>query len=326
MPRLLPLVCLAVALAGVTSADSAIRVGATECSVDFQARNANLDCTLAIAGGRLAPDGTLALTTAVPGGETATFGYDAQGRLVRADVGGRSTSYSYDSAGRIAAFVGPSRETVPYEYDALDRLVTAGGSRFEYSTNGLTSAAGDGLDAHYTYDDRGNLVAVADHEDEMRFAYDSHRRVTLVGETTAYEYDEGDLVRRTRDGRVTEYGYDRRGNLLRVAGAEIASFSYDTDGSVLQASEQGSVTSFGYDRGGRLIGIFDSDGGITELGYDGEGRLDLVVPAIADEVLISFEQGEIRRPLIVGGLWTDAHGHSFSLTLRGRVKTCSTCP
>ncbi|HEY3051089.1 MAG TPA: phage baseplate assembly protein V [Gaiellaceae bacterium] len=329
MLRFLPLVCLAAALAGVPAAGSAVRIGGTECSVDFQARNGNLGCSLAIAGGRLAVDGSPTVTTAVPGGAIARFGYDAPGRLVRADVDGRSTSYGYDEEGRIAALVGPSGETTSYDYDALNRVVAAGGSQFEYSASGLTRAFGDGLEAEYTYDGRGNLVAAHGNESEARFAYDSHRRVTLadaVGETTVYDYDDGDLVRRIDNGEVTAYSYDRRGSLLRASGAQVVDFSYDADRSVLHVSSGGAVTSFGYDRAGRLARISDSQGGVTELGYDDAGRLDLVIPAIGDEVVIGFEQGDIDRPLVVGALWSDARGESFSLSLRGRIETCSACP
>jgi YD repeat-containing protein len=121
-----------VALVGASAAGSSLSAGATDCSVDFGARNANLGCTVAIPGGRLGLDGSPALTTIVGGGETARFGYDAVGRVVRSDVGGRSTSYSYDELGRVTAIADPGGE-VTYAYDSLGRLVAAGGARFAYS-------------------------------------------------------------------------------------------------------------------------------------------------------------------------------------------------
>jgi YD repeat-containing protein len=310
-----------VALAGASAAGSSLRAGATDCSVDFAARNANLGCTVAIPGGGLGLDGSPALTTAVAGGETAGFGYDGLGRIVRSDVGGRATLYSYDELGRVTAIVGPGGE-VTYTYDSLGRLVAAGNARFEYSADGLTSAVGDGLNTHYTYDGRGNLAAIGEGASNLRFAYDSHRRVTLAGQSTAYVYEDGELTQRIRDGETTEYVYDRRGNLIGVHGAQNADFSYDGDGSVLEASG----ISFGYGRGGRLAEITDSEGASTELGYDDAGRLVLVAPAIGDEVVIAFEFGDPDQPLVVGTLWSDSLGNSFSLTLRGRIETCSTCP
>jgi YD repeat-containing protein len=236
-------------------------------------------------------------------------------------VAGRSTSYSYDELGRVNAIAGSGGE-VTFAYDSLGRLVVAGNARFEYSAAGLTSAVGDGLDTRYTYDGRGNLAAIGEGGSDLRFAYDSHRRVTRAGQSTAYFYGDGELTRRIRDGETTEYTYDRRGNLVGVRGAQSADFSYDADGSVLEASE----TTFGYGRGGRLTEITDSQAGSTELGYDDEGRLVLVAPAIGDEVVIAFEFGDPDQPLVVGALWSESPGNSFSLSLLGRIETCSTCP
>jgi YD repeat-containing protein len=311
---------VAVALAGGSAAGSSLRAGATDCSVDFAARNANLGCRAAIPGGRLGLDGSPALTTVVVGGETARFGYDALGRVVRSDVGGRLSSYFYDELGRVTAIDGPGGE-VTYAYDSLGRLVAAGGARFVYSADGLTSAVGDGLDVHYTYDGRGNLAAIGEGTSDLRFAYDSHRRVTLAGPSTAYVYEDGELTQRIRDGETTDYVYDRRGNLIGVRGAQRADLSYDADGSGLEAS----ATRFGYGRGGRLTEITDSEGGSNELGYDDAGRLVLVAPAIGDEVVIAFEFGDADQPVVVGALWSDSLGNSFSLSLLGRIENCSTC-
>jgi YD repeat-containing protein len=146
--------------------------------------------------------------------------------------------------------------------------------------------------------------------------------VTLAGQSTAFAYEDGALTQRIQDGETTEYVYDRRGNLIVVRGAQSADFSYDADGSVLEASG----ASFGYGRGGRLTEITHSEGGSTGLGYDDAGRLVLVAPTIGDEVVIAFEFGDPDQPVVVGALWSDSLGNSFSLSLHGRIETCSTCP
>jgi YD repeat-containing protein len=157
---------------------------------------------------------------------------------------------------------------------------------------------------------RGRSTVDAQGENDGRFTYDGHRRVTGVdttGEPIEYEYDGGELVRRVQDGERTEYAYDRRGRLIRSAGplGQIVDYVYDRDGSLLRAS---------------------STIGVTRFTYDGAGLLTSVVPAVGDEVVVSFEHGDLNAPVSVGFLWSEDGGDSFTVTPRGRLRTCSTCP
>jgi YD repeat-containing protein len=328
--RAAALVLLGIAFTLVPSASSALQVGSTACAVDVRARSANLDCATAMPGGALSLGGAPTITTAVAGGEAGLFRYDAFGRLVAADVGGRLTSYGYDDAGRLSVLVDPSGETTRYAYDALGRLVAAGGASFAYSENGLTRATeADGEVVDYTYDSRGNLLSVNQGESSGRFSYDGHRRVTLVETTavrTVYDYDGRHLVRRVQDGEVTEYTYDERGNLVRSVSGQAVDYDYDGDGSLLHISSAGAVTTFSYDRGGRLTAISGSDGGVTEFAYNEAGLVAAVTPEVGDEVLVSFEHGDVNAPLIIGYLWSEEDAPPVSISSRGRLHTCGACP
>ena len=330
--RLSGLLVLAIALAIVPSAASAVRIGATGCAVDFRANNGNLECALTVPGGQLGLGGSAAITTGVPGGETATIAYDSAGRVLRTDVGGRAISYAYDAEGRLSAFVDPGGETMAYEYDALGRVVAAGGARFVYSDDGLVGAVlGEGDVVEYRYDSVSNLISFNQGESQGRFTYDAHRRVTGIettGETIEYEYDGRRLVRRVQNGEQTEYSYDQRGRLVRSAGprGQIVEYEYDRDGSVRRISSLGGVTSFTYGRDGQLTAISGPDGGVTHFAYDDAGLPNTVVPEVGDEVLVVFEHGDVNAPLVIGFLWSDEDGPSVSLTPRGRLLTCSTCP
>ena len=323
------LVLLTIALAVVPSASSAFQVGSTACAVDVRARSANFDCSTAMPGGALTLGGAPTITTGVAGGETGLFRYDAFGRLVAADVGGQVTSYGYDDAGRLSTLVDPSGET-RFAYDPLGRVVAAGGASFAYSDNGLTRATeanGDVVD--YTYDSRGNLLSFNQGGSSGRFTYDGHRRVTLVETTavrTVYDYDGRHLVRRVQNGDVTEYTYDQRGNLVRSVSGQVVDYDYDGDGSLLRLSSAGAVTTFSYDRGGRLTAISGSDGGVTEFAYNDAGLVAAVIPEVGDEVLVTFEHGDLSMPLIIGYLWSEEGGPPVSISPRGRLYTCSACP
>lgn len=323
---------LAIALAVVPGAASAVRVGATECSVDLRANNGNLQCALTVPGGQLSLGGSPMITTGVPGGETGTIAYDSAGRVVRTDVAGRATSYGYDPAGRLSAIVDPAGETTTYMYDSLGRVVGAGDSSFVYSDAGLIRAVlGAGALVEYTYYSVSNVISFNQGESHARLAYDGHRRVTGIdttAETIEYGYDGRALVRRVADGVQTEYSYDQRGRLVQTAGPDgrVVDYEYDRDGSLLRASSLDGVTSFSYDRGGRLTAIRGPDGGATNFAYGDAGLPTAVISDVGDEVLVLFEHGDLSAPVSVGFLWSDDGKPPFSLTSRGRLVTCGTCP
>jgi YD repeat-containing protein len=326
------LVLLAIALTIIPGAASALRIGATNCSVELRTNNGNLECILEVPGGQLGLGGSPTITTGVPGGQTATIAYDSAGRVVRTDVGGRATSYTYDAEGRLSAFVDPSGETTTYAYDSLGRVVALGDSRFVYSDDGLTRAVlGEGDVVEYTYDSVSNVISFNQGESHGRFTYDGHSRVTGIeatGETIEYEYDGTELVRRVQNGERTEYSYDQRDRLVRSVGplGQTVDYDYDRDGSLLRVSGPDGVTRFTYDRGGRLTAISGADGGVTNFAYGDAGLPTSLHPDVDDEVLVGFEHGDLNAPVTVGYLWSDADGPSVSITPRGRLLTCSTCP
>jgi YD repeat-containing protein len=325
------LLLFAIALTTVPSAASAIQVGATGCAVELRTTGGNLECALTAPGGQLSLGGAPTITTGVPGGEEATIAYDSLGRVVRTDVAGRTTSYMYDPAGRLSAFVDQGGETT-YEYDSVGRVVAAGDSSFVYSEAGLARALlaeGDVVD--YTYDSVSNLISFNQGESHGRFTYDAHRRVTGIDTsagTIEYEYDGRALVRRVADGVRTEYSYDQRGRLVQSAGSDgqVVAYEYDRGGSLLRVSSPAGVTSFGYDRSGRLTAIMGPDRGVTHFAYGDNGLPTSVLPEVGDEVLVSFEHGDLAAPVTVGFLWSDDSSPSVSLTPKGRLLTCSTCP
>jgi YD repeat-containing protein len=323
------LVLFLVALALVPGSSAAVRVDATSCSVDFRARNANLDCALAIPGGAVTLAGSLVISADVRGDERAAFTYDGLGRLLAADVGGAQTSYRYGDDGRLTAASGPGG-LVSYAYDSLGRLVAAGDARLACGDLGLTRAVGaDGSTVDYSYDSAGNLITADAGTSSARFAYDAHGRLTgaaVDGSTTAYRYSGSLPVLRVTDGETTQYTYDGQRRLVRSSGGDTVSYSYDTDGSLRAVADSAGVTRFTYDRGGRLLGIAEPDGVATAFAYNEAGFLSLVVPGTGAEVIVDFEEGTPGQPLIFDAVYTDSRGRSFSLSPRGRLATCSTCP
>jgi YD repeat-containing protein len=145
---------------------------------------------------------------------------------------------------------------------------------------------------------------------------------------TRYEYDrDGEPVRRTTSGEAVAYSYDRRGNLLRSSSDTGEAVEYTYGGrSLLQVTSAGLKDRFSYDTAGLLVKAVGPAGRTTDFAYDGDGRLIAVAPEVGDDVLISFEQGDVNQPVAVGYLWGDERGNNFTLTSRGKLKTCSRCP
>src|SRR6266540_2358032 len=286
------LLAVIMALVCVCTAGASVSAGATTCAVDFHVRASNLECVVEIPGTRVSLQGALSIAVHVSAGETSRFLYDATGRLVAAEVGGLRTSYEYDELGRLVRSVTSEGETTAYEYDALGRVTSAGSWRFAYSDQGIVrTVAPDGSTTDYTYDRHAAVTSVDAAGSTVRFVYGEQQRVTRIdasGETIAYDYDRnGQPVRRTGGGAAVAYSYDRRGELVR---------------SVADTGE------------------------IVEYDYDGDDLVVFLLPQVGDEVTVSFEQGDISRPYLVGFLWSDSRGDRFSLTDRGRLLGCSRCP
>ncbi len=330
--RSLALVSLAIALLLAPSGGASVRIGSTECSVDFGAASGNLACTLAITGGGLTLAGSPVLTTQIAGTEPAAFRYDVLGELVAADIGGDVTSYTYDEAGRLTTLVDPGGETTRYAYDSLGRAVAAGDWAFSYSDVGLIRAVrADGGVVDYTYDSVGHVLSVSQDGSAVRFAYDTSGRIVRIDTpagTIEYQYDGGELTRRVKNGQMTEYSYDKKARLVQSAEqrGETITYKYNSDSSLVRVTDGVGVTRFSYDRSGRLTAIAGPSGEVTPFGYDAAGLVSRVIPATGDDVVVDFQAGERNQPIVIGAVYTDAGGHSFSITLRGRLRTCSACP
>ncbi len=319
--------------AGLVNGSAAVVSESTICSIDLPTRNGNLDCAVALPGVEMTLSGSLTSTVSVHGGEPTSFAYDLLGRLVRAETGGSTTSYEYDAVGRLVQRVDPSGGVTRYAYDAFGRLVSAGDARLEYSDVGLVAATlPDSRVVRYSYDARGNLVAADDGTTVTRYTYDEHRRLTAAtttGSTVEYSYDSsGRVVRRVLNGETTTYSYDKRAIVAAsLPDGRAIEYTYDNDRSLLSVVTAGAATtSFGYDGMGRFVEVRGLDSELTVIQYDADGRPVFVLPEVGDEVLVSFEHGDVREPIVIGFLWTDDDGDAYELTPRGRLITCKVCP
>jgi len=211
------------------------------------------------------------------------YTYDPCGRLAREDRGGgTSTTYAYDLAGRITAvshrradqsLISETTSTYDgrglcvsetgadgtwtYDYDALERLVTAS---FE-SDNALIADRA----LTYAYDAVGNRTRVTVNGSETLYTTNGRHQVTRAG-TAVYTYDaDGNLVRAERPEGTTTYAYDSANRLQSVSGpGGTWSYTYNALGDRVASTVDGVTTTYLIDPlgMGQTVAEFDAAGSL----------------------------------------------------------------
>ena len=191
-----------------------------------------------------------------------------------------------------------------------------------------------GNETEYTYDDRNNLIALKDaNENITSFEYDRNNRLVKeirpMGEETTYQYDGvGNLIQKLdAKNQKTEYGYDDAGRLTEVRNYEASdhvtpvktvSFTYDKmdnlktyDDSVTSAAytyddvyrktsesvDYGTFTlgySYSYNKNGTKRSFTGPDGIAYQYTYDNNNQLASVL--IPGQGSITYSSYTWNRP------------------------------
>ena len=229
----------------------------------------------------------------MPSGEKASYQYDVMGNLIKStDLLGRETCYrydlennllevkdalgrteknTYDIAGRLIASVSNSGETIRYDCDKLDDLLskryenlkTATASQLEREAkeDETEKSSLNGTPVLYGYDSEGQRVSMVDMTGESKYTHDGLGRITSVtdgaGEKTEYRYDMADQLSEIiyPDGKTVKYLYDKNDNLTSV-----------TD-------RTGAVTTYRYDPLNRVTEILRPNGINSYFTYDAEDHI-----------------------------------------------------
>ncbi|QNN46213.1 putative Ig domain-containing protein [Thermomonas brevis] len=242
----------------------------------------------------LSYSGTLLQSVTGTNGETLTFGYDDQNRLIslgtsERDVGGvlvtkGQVSYGYDAAGRLSWV-----QTDLTPESALDNTWDAGAPanndgksyRVAYTYADASSlritgvATSDGITVAYTYDASGRIASVT----QGGVADGSAQSLT-------YAYSAGATTVTDAAGRSWTYQYDAAGQLTAVlepaVGGQraVTDYSYDAAGNVVrirQAAYAGAMstldTVYQYDANGNVILQRDLLGNTVVRTYSSENRV-----------------------------------------------------
>ena len=174
--------------------------------------------------------------------------YDARNyRLLSLQAPGLALRYGYDAGGNITSLA-DGGATTSFTYDALDRLLTAGGPTSPYS-------------ASYSYDAIGDLTGKAEGPGPSQpYGYGAQAsdcpdpglrkaHAVVTAGSSAYCYDRnGNQVRRTDAAGTTSLSYDAENRLVGVvSGTLTTTFAYDGDGNLVQRTDAAGSTYLGKD-------------------------------------------------------------------------------
>jgi len=207
-------------------------------------------------------------------GTHSFFAYDDRGRLIEtsADGGAERVRYTFDAAGGVTVTDATDRNTfLAYGLNGRLELVRDGEGRtvdfVNCSCGHVTQITGPGGEKYgYSYDVRGNLIAITD----------------PLGHTTGFTYDPTfNQLTSFTDPRHNgmQYGYDSHGNLTSITYEDGTheNFTYDLGGNVITATNRrGQTVTYGYNTGGEVTSKdYSTTPDLIDdvYGYDSAGNL-----------------------------------------------------
>lgn len=239
--------------------------------------------------------------------------YDPVGNLLQSiDPYAQITRYEYSPTGSRTAVTTPLGFRSDFEYDALDRLVTA---------RQPVLPGGQRPTTNYTYDPVGNTLSVTNPRGlTTLFEYDENDKLKVVtdplGAKVHYDYDAEDNPVRTTNprgfavetvynaanlpieikdaqGGITALEYDAAYNLISRTDplTRTTSFEYDSLGQVVRSTDPlGNTIQYEHDLLGRMTRQVDANGNPTQYRYDTLGRLKEVVDALNGHTAYTYDR------------------------------------
>lgn len=179
------------------------------------------------------------------------YGYDARGRLVRADYpSGTSSLWAYDASGNRTS---ATTNGTPANYSYLT---------FPFNALNAAEMLSDGSNT-YTYDANGNNVSRSGPGGSFTFGYDVNNRMVSIGGAASASYKYDVINRRTSktvSGVTTTYVYSDL-NVISESGADTARFLHAPGfDSPLAMERGGAVYYYDVDALGSVVAVNDDAG------------------------------------------------------------------
>ena len=239
------------------------------------------------------------------GEKVATYTYDQQNQLVRADDQGSgvSTVYTYDAGGNITA-------VKTYAYTTGELGAQTGENSYSYGDDNWKDLLTDYNGQAISYDEIGNPLS---YRDGMEFTWEGRRLQTASagGKDIGYAYNsDGIRTGKTVDGVTTSYFLDGSTVIAQKTGDDDLWFLYDSDGTRVGFTYNGAAYYYTANAQGDVTGIVDKDcNTVVEYSYDAWGKLLGTTGSLADTV------GKVN-PFLYRGYYYDAETGLYYLNSR----------
>ncbi|WP_345777875.1 LysM peptidoglycan-binding domain-containing protein [Lysobacter sp. ISL-42] len=202
-------------------------------------------------------------------GNSTTYEYDLDGRLIRSTNPAGTVSSHYDQAGQVIETTDARGVKSSFEYDAVGRVLTR-----------TLDPTGLAIKTKYEYDAKGQLVRVTDPLGTV-----SETRYDLNGQKVAVVVDAGD----GRLNLTTTFEYDALGQTVQAtegvgtAAAVVTRYEYDKGGrriaTIVDPNGLALTTRYTYDAVDMVVASTDANGQVTRFVYDRNSELLLTIDA-----------------------------------------------
>lgn len=230
-------------------------------------------------------------------GYEESFKYNSRNKIIeKLDPNGNITKYEYDERNNLKSIIDPTGNIQEIEYDEAENMtkkILAENVSYLYQYDKLdrlisATQVETGIETSYQYDPDGNLIALTDGE----------------GRTTSYEYDHINRMTKGKDplNNIVKYEYypdnslqsikDKRGNT--------SNFKYDSMGRLVEVTnELNQKVRYEYDNTGNMTKKIDARGNSTSYEYDSMNRLIKEIDPWVMKSAINMMKQEILSVLLI---------------------------
>ena len=236
---------------------------------------------------------------------TITRTYDALNRVTSyTDAEGNIIEYKYDEFGNITTVTYPDGQKVAYTYDKNGNVLTVTDwegriTSYSYDKNGrlVKTERPDGSVETRTYDKAGQLLALKDVTkdgviiNDYTYTYDQSGNITAIADQSVGTKDE-----QTVTDSTVQMEYDAVNRLIKYNGKEV---KYDADGNMIYGPLDGEMATFTYDCRNRLVAVTTDSGETTQYVYDAENVRTKVIKNVgtAEETITTYATDSVSNEL-----------------------------